>query len=416
MRRRRPDGVGADRAVGLRRHVEKRLGLAVELLEVQPQRAIEGEKVGADRFAGGVGDADSGEAEDVLERSVDERFAERIVQPRQHRNRLPVDDLFAPFPGDAEKVPEHRALDRPGVLHPDHHAGQQGLEDARRREVKGRPDLAQIVLRGVGAFGAGHAEAGDETLGVVEIMVADPGQRQVGQHLVAIGQLVERHGVAGGGDAAFAGQHHPFRAAGGAGGVEDHRGVGAPARFDPRIERRRDCGIAQRRLASRDHPGERNHPGVPVVRKAALLVVENARQQRQSIGDGQDLVDLLLVLGDDQRGFGMAEHIGHLVGHRVGIDRQRNGAEHLRRGDRPVEPRPVGADNGDLVAMRQPEPREPLRQRAGLGVDLRPGPGPPDAEVLVAERRTIRAHAGVLAQQLGESVRALTEALALWRQ
>ena len=52
---------------------------------------------------------------------------------------------------------------------------------------------------------------------------------------------------------------------------------------------------------------------------------------------------------------GMVEHIGHLVGDRVGIDRHRNGAERLRRAHRPIEPRPVGADDGDLVAALEAE-------------------------------------------------------------
>jgi hypothetical protein len=35
-------------------------------------------------------------------------------------------------------------------------------------------------------------------LRVVEIMIADPGQRQIGEHLVAVGQIVEGDRVAGG--------------------------------------------------------------------------------------------------------------------------------------------------------------------------------------------------------------------------
>ena len=90
IRRRRPDGVGAHGAVGLRRHVKKRLGLTVELLEVQPQRAIEREQVGADRFPRRIGDADPGKAEDIFQRRVDQSFAERVMQPRRQGNRLPL--------------------------------------------------------------------------------------------------------------------------------------------------------------------------------------------------------------------------------------------------------------------------------------------------------------------------------------
>ena len=61
-----------------------------------------------------------------------------------------------------------------------------------------------------GAFRAGHAEAGDHALRVVEIMVADPGERQIGEHFVAVGQIVEGDGVARGGDAALAASTTPF--------------------------------------------------------------------------------------------------------------------------------------------------------------------------------------------------------------
>ena len=59
MRRGRPDRVGAHRAVGLRGDIEERLGLAVELLQVEAERAVEGEEIGADRLARGIGDADA---------------------------------------------------------------------------------------------------------------------------------------------------------------------------------------------------------------------------------------------------------------------------------------------------------------------------------------------------------------------
>ena len=73
-------------------------------------------------------------------------------------------------------------------------------------------------------------------------------------------------------------------------------------------------------------------------------------EPRQAVADRQNLVDLLLILGDDDAGLAMIEHRGDLVGDRVGVDRHRNCADHLRRGDRPVEPRPVRADDRHRVA------------------------------------------------------------------
>ena len=57
-----PDGVGIDLAVRLRGDVEARLGLAVELLQVDAERAVEREQLRPDRLAGGVGDAHAARA------------------------------------------------------------------------------------------------------------------------------------------------------------------------------------------------------------------------------------------------------------------------------------------------------------------------------------------------------------------
>ena len=51
----------------------------------------------------------------------------------------------------------------------------------------------------------------------------------------------------------------------------------------------------------------------------------------------------------------MRQHVGHLVGDRVGIDRHRHGAERLAGAHRPIEPRPIAADDGEFVAALEPE-------------------------------------------------------------
>ena len=141
-----------------------------------------------------------------------------------------------------------------------------------------------------------------------------------------------------------------------------------------------------------------------VILQAARLVVDDLRQLRQPVGDGDDLVDLLLILGDRELHFGMGEHIGHLVGDRVGIDRHRHGAERLAGAERPIEPRPIAADDGELVAARDAELGKPDREGANLLEHLRPGPGPPDAEVLVPHRRPPADGRGIVDQKLGGGI------------
>ena len=78
---RHADGVGAHLVVGLQADEDGGLGRAVELLQVDADRAVEGEQVRADRLARGVGDAHAREAERVAQRRVDEQVAERVAQP-----------------------------------------------------------------------------------------------------------------------------------------------------------------------------------------------------------------------------------------------------------------------------------------------------------------------------------------------
>ena len=300
---------------------------------------------------------------------------------------------------------EHRALQAPGVLHADHDAGEQAFEHPRRREVEGRPDLARVLLHGRLAFRAGDAEARDETLGEGQVVVADPGERQVGHDLVLIRQPVEGDRVACRRDRAAGGQHHALGAAGRAGGVEDDRGVVARARLDAGAPALVEIGVGRHRRAPvRLHGRKAAQPGVVVVAQAPLVVVDHMGQVMQPLLHREHLVDLLLILDDRDLHLGVFEHVAHLVGDRVGVDRHGDGAERLRRQHGPVQPRPVGSDHGDPVAAPDAEALKPDRKGADLVELVRPAPGLPDAEVLPAHRRPRRAPAQMVEQQLRKGV------------
>ena len=257
LRRGRAHRVGAHRAVGLRGYVQERLRLPVELLQVEADRAVEGEQVRADRLARGIGDADAREAERVLERRVEDEVAETVGEPRGEWDPLAVGDVFAPALRHGHEAAIEPFLQPACVFHADLHPRQQGLEHARRGEVIGRADLAQVARRRLGALRARHAEARDIALRIVEVVVADPGERQVGEHLVAIGQLVESHGRARRGDRALAAQHHALRPAGGARGVENRRRVRTSARVDAPVEFGGGRAVLERRAAFRHDGFER---------------------------------------------------------------------------------------------------------------------------------------------------------------
>ena len=93
--------------------------------------------------------------------------------------------------GPTRRASVHEALEQPalrraGVLHADRHAGQQPLEDARRREVVGRADLLQVDHHRRRRLGAVDDVAAGQPLRVGEDVLADPGQRQVGQHFLVV--------------------------------------------------------------------------------------------------------------------------------------------------------------------------------------------------------------------------------------
>ena len=101
----------------------------------------------------------------------------------------------------------------------------------------------------------------------------------------------------------------------------------------------------------------------------------------------------------------MVEHIGHLLGDGIGIERHRHGAERLSGAHGPVELRPVAADDGELVAPRDPQLLQSDRERADLVEDLRPGPGLPDAEILVTDRGPRADRLRVVDEELWERIR-----------
>src|SRR6201981_2096614 len=76
------DRFGINSASRLGGDVDGGFGLPVELLEVDAERAPEPEDFRPDCFPCRIGEADAGNAEPVLERSVDQELAERVEEPR----------------------------------------------------------------------------------------------------------------------------------------------------------------------------------------------------------------------------------------------------------------------------------------------------------------------------------------------
>ena len=236
-------------------------------------------------------------------------------------------------------------------------------------------------------------------------MVADPGHREIGDRLLVLAEAIEGVAVLRRDDQVLEGEHDALRPTGRAGCVEQDGKI-APRRLRDRGEPARfRFGALRETLPSRRlHRVEGVEMRRIVAPQAPLLVVDDGLQARQPRGDRKDLVDLLLVLHHRRDDLGVLEHIGHLVGDGIGIERHGHCAERLSRADRPIEPRAVLPDDGDLVAAGNPERGEAQGEGAHLVEHVRPGPRLPYAEVLLAHGRPSPANFGIAEEQLRERV------------
>ncbi len=141
-----------------------------------------------------------------------------------------------------------------------------------------------------------------------------------------------------------------------------------------------------------------------VMAHAAGIVVDDGLQPRTAILDLQQLVHLLLVLGDGKARLGVVHDELKLFGHRILIHGHRHAAKRLHRAHGAVKPRPVVADDGELVPPLEAESGQSAGQLAHFFGELTPGPGLPDAEFLFPRGVLVAVASRVLQEKLGEGV------------
>ncbi len=137
--------------------------------------------------------------------------------------------------------------------------------------------------------------------------------------------------------------------------------------------------------------------GVVLLQPARIIEVDefHRRNLRRSL---DELVHLLLILGDHVDDRRVVEHIGEFRRLRVLVHRNRNAAQRLRRRDRPIETRAIVADDRQVHPALEALRCKPASERAHLLGDLAPGPGLPDAEILLPHGRSLAAHVCVVQQ------------------
>src|SRR5215831_17831529 len=146
---------------------------------------------------------------------------------------------------------------------------------------------------------------------------------------------------------------------------------------------------------------------MPVHEERARVDDQHGAYVRALVEHLERLVEVLLVLGDDQRRAAVLEQMTHLARRARRIDAVRNRTESLRRqiGDRPLGARV--ADDGHRLAGGDPIlTREPAGERGDARGQLAPRRLAPDPELLRAKGDTLGARPRALDEQAGQRVRA----------
>ena len=141
--------------------------------------------------------------------------------------------------------------------------------------------------------------------------------------------------------------------------------------------------------------------------KTPRVVVDEHLEPGAPFLHGEDLVDLLLILEDREPHLGVLDHVLHLIGNGVLIERNRHAAQRLRREHRPIEARAVVANDGDLVAAFKAETGQTARERPHFFGDFPPDPRLPDAVILFADGDPIGPLLHEIEQHFGKGVEAL---------
>ncbi len=223
----------------------------------------------------------------------------------------------------------------------------------------------------------------------------DPCRRQEGDVFVGVGAWVHLHVDCGASNDATVGDHHrlgrPCRA----------RGVAEDGQVVPLALRHqflKEVGLlpVQRLPLGLDFL-KADQPRFVVAPQPLLLPVDDPPHLRHLLPDLQQLVTLLLVLGQDEGGVGMVNEVPDLAGDAVGEDAHGHSLGGLHRQLGPVVLRVVVADDADLIAPLQAQTDHPQRKPPDVPVGFLPGELPPDAQVLLAHGDlavTILLHSG----------------------
>ena len=148
-----------------------------------------------------------------------------------------------------------------------------------------------------------------------------------------------------------------------------------------------EAGLARGALAAHRRELVGFHQArVVIFPHAARIGIDDVLEVGHAVGERQQLVDLLFVLGEHQFGLAIAQEIGGFLIQHVAIEAEAHGADRVGGdfGRHPV--RPVVADDADDVAAAEPEFDHAEREVVHPGLIVVPGEDAPEPKILFAQR------------------------------
>ena len=257
----------------------------------------------------------------------------------------------------------------------------------------------------VRAFRAVRAEPRPQRLPDGKDEIPHPGHRQIGQNIVSLAQLVESGRGFGCLDNVAVAQHHTLGLTRGARGIKhDARAVVVQLG----LTRLKLFDVLVARLAAHVLNGAiLVQRGVVVFAQTAWIKIDHTFELGQLVLNIQHLVDLFLIAHDGKTRATMIQHIGHLFGVSVLIQRHRHGTDHLCGHHGPIEIGTIAADDGDKVTLVRAQLQQAKRKRLDLVAGLCPRPALPDAIFLFAIRRRVRKLLCITMQQRRNRLRSV---------
>ena len=312
-----------------------------------------------------------------------------VEDPQGEGRPSALDPALRHAHADAERPAVGEPARARRLAHPQRDAGVELLPDPGHGEEDRRRDLADVVGHGVDGLGEVDGAARAQRIEDGERALRDVGEGQERQLLIALARRREVVGEAQLEDDVAMAQHGALRRPGGAGGVDEDGEVVGAGDLDQRVP-----GAGMLVLvagAQVEEVVEGHHLWIGEAVQPLDVEHDDLHEPGAARADFQDLVELLLVAGEEEAGAAVVDDVLDLARRIRGVDAVGHAA-HRHRPQIRVQPlRPVLREDRHHVARPQAEGHqaEPDTPRA-LAI-VAPGDGPPHAEVLLAHGHGVAA-------------------------